>query len=76
MAPRERQEETSLTTSPLPIRADEAESSVLQSARRTGAVEATSCFSPLLATPSPPFPFPFRLPGDVKGLGNVQTPGR
>ena len=55
MASRERQEETSLTTSPLPIRADEAESSVLQSARRTGAVEA-SCVSlpyrPLLPLPS------------------------
>ena len=61
---------------PLPIRADGAESHVIQSARRTGAVEAAWCFSPLLATPSPPFHLPFTHPGNVKGLGNVQTPGR
>ena len=43
---------------------------------KNGSCGSLMCFSPLPATPSPPFPFPFRLPGDVKGLGNVQTPGR
>lgn len=57
-----------------PHQADKAESSVLESAKRTATVEGM--FLCPSGHSSSSLPFPIQTPGNVKGLGKVQTPSR